>query len=450
MTIPLRLTVLPAYLFLCLIVGGSAQGVWANMALQLLAIAILGWSLISRRSDELTAASRQAVTLILAAGALIALQLVPLPASVWPSLPGREPIAEGFQILGYPLPSLSVSLTPYETLATLVAVLPALAVFVATIRSWQRQGLVAAAVLAGAFAGVVLGALQVVGGSDSGWYLYDLTNRWSAVGFFANSNHMGSLLLVCVPFALAILASSNSRRKTRGSVVGMIALGTAGLLVVASGLVLNRSLAALGIAVPVLLFSALLLPGGWKFRRLAVPVGSIALLAAMLVLARTPITAQDRGAYISFESRTEVWDATAGLVQDYLPVGSGLGSFSSVFQFSEDPAAVSSKYVNHVHNDYLELLLELGLPGAILLIMFFAWWLVQTVRVWRSGLTGYYARAATIASGALLAHSMVDYPLRTAALSSIFAMCLAFMAQPRAPKEPDDGDGRSVRHMTIG
>jgi O-antigen ligase len=421
------------------------------MALQLLAIAIIAWSVLARRSDELTSPARQMVALGLAAGAVVALQLIPLPASFWPSFAGRGEIARGFALLGYPIPALSVSLTPYATIATILALLPAVAVFVATIRSWQRQGLIAASILLAAFAGVMLGALQVgSGGPGSPWYLYPITNR-GAVGFFANSNHMGSLLLVCIPFAIAILASSVSRRKGRGSAVGMTALGVTGLLVVTSGLVLNRSLAALGIAVPVLLFSALLLPGGWKFRRVAVPLGSIAVLAAMLVLVRSPIAATQPGSeFASIESRAELWSATSGLAQQYFPVGSGLGSFASVFHLSENPATVGLKYANHAHNDYLELLLELGAPGAILLLLFLAWWLVQTVRVWRSGLTGYYARAATIASGALLAHSLVDYPLRTAALSSIFGVCVAFMAQPKPPKEVVAGDTRPARHLAIG
>jgi len=33
----------PAYLFACLIAGGSAQGLWNNAALQLLGVALIGW-----------------------------------------------------------------------------------------------------------------------------------------------------------------------------------------------------------------------------------------------------------------------------------------------------------------------------------------------------------------------------------------------------------------------
>ena len=59
------------------------------------------------------------------------------------------------------------------------------------------------------------------------------------------------------------------------------------------------------------------------------------------------------------------------------------------------------------------------------------------------------SRAAVIASAAILAHSLVDYPLRTAAISALFAMCLAFLADrvksdPLEPKEL-----RPTRHLSL-
>jgi hypothetical protein len=83
--------------------------------------------------------------------------------------------------------------------------------------------------------------------------------------------------------------------------------------------------------------------------------------------------------------------------------------------------------------------------------LFLAWWAAQVLIVWRSALSSVYARAATIASGALLAHSVVDYPLRTVALSAIFAMCLALMAQPRRERRSsDDSERRPTKHLILG
>ena len=44
----LRQAVAPVYLFLCLMLGGSAQGIWGNALLQLIGLAIIAWSAAAR------------------------------------------------------------------------------------------------------------------------------------------------------------------------------------------------------------------------------------------------------------------------------------------------------------------------------------------------------------------------------------------------------------------
>jgi O-antigen ligase len=446
-----RRWVVPIYLVVCLLLGGSSQGIWSNMALQLAATAIIAWALVTRGTDELTSASRQLLILAGIAGLVVALQLVLLPVAAWTALPGRELVAQGFQSLGYPLPAQPVSLTPYDTVAAALAALPAVAVLVATVRIRQRETWIAAALLGAMFTGVLLGALQVAtGGVDrSPWYFYDYSNN-GAVGFFANSNHMGSLLLVSIPFAAALLASFASRSRSPRS--GTLMLGVAAFLVVVGGIALNRSLAAVGLAVPVLLFSLMLLPVASNVRRIALLGGALALVACVLFLTSSPISGDITGSDLrSVRSRADIWQGTLELVRQTFPAGTGLGSFETVFPLTEEPAEVRSNYANHAHNDYLQVLLEMGLAGALLVFAFLAWWIIQVVRTWRSSLSTHYARAATIASGALLAHSIVDYPLRTVALSAIFAMCLGLMAQPRREQRSSDASqSRPTKHLSIG
>ncbi len=450
---PPRRWLVPIYLVLCLLLGGSSQGIWSNLALQLAAASIIAWALVRPGSDELTGESRQLLTLAAIAGLVVALQLVPLPVAVWTALPGRELIAQGFESLGYPLPAQPVSLTPYESVAAALAALPGVAVLVATIRIRQRESWIAAALLAAMLTGVLLGALQVATGgvARSPWYFYNYSNT-GAVGFFANSNHMGSLLLVSIPFAAALLASFTSRSRSSSPRSGTVMLGIAALVVVVGGIALNRSLAAVGLAVPVLLFSLMLLPGAARIRRYALLAGALALIACVLFLTNSPISGDISGSDLrSFRSRADIWQGTLELIRQTFPAGTGLGSFETVYPLTEDPGEVRSRYTNHAHNDYLQVVLELGLAGALLLLAFLAWWIAQVVRIWRSSLSTHYARAATIASGALLAHSIVDYPLRTAALSAVFAMCLGVMAQPRREqRSSDSSQARPTKHLNIG
>jgi hypothetical protein len=106
-----RELVAPAYLLLCLILGGSAQGVWGNMLLQLIGLVIIAWAAASIGNEPLAAPARQVLWLALAALVVVLMQLVPLPASVWPHLGTRAWISDGYPILGVAVPPMSLSLT---------------------------------------------------------------------------------------------------------------------------------------------------------------------------------------------------------------------------------------------------------------------------------------------------------------------------------------------------
>ncbi len=115
---PLRSAIVPAFLLACLLLGGSTRAEWPNMALQLAAIAILAWAALASPRAQSGLPGQTLVRLALAMMALVALQLVPLPPSLWTALPGREFIARGYGLLGEPLPWLPLSLAPYDTMTS--------------------------------------------------------------------------------------------------------------------------------------------------------------------------------------------------------------------------------------------------------------------------------------------------------------------------------------------
>jgi O-antigen ligase len=124
-----------------------------------------------------------------------------------------------------------------------------------------------------------------------------------------------------------------------------------------------------------------------------------------------------------------------------------------VYRSYEVPSEVSTTWVNHAHSDLVEIGLETGLPGYLLLAVFLLWWGRRAYRIWIADeKPDHYARAAVVASAAIMAHSFVDYPLRTAAISALFAMCVALMAQPRpwARRRRDErsGEEQPLRHLS--
>jgi O-antigen ligase len=105
--------------------------------------------------------------------------------------------------------------------------------------------------------------------------------------------------------------------------------------------------------------------------------------------------------------------------------------------------------VIHAHNDYAEVALELGVPGILLMLVFLGWWAAAARAAWRSGGGSPYARAASIASAAILVHSLVDFPLRTAGIGATFAMCLALMIDRRSQQRQEPNDLRPARHLIV-
>ncbi|MFL6763778.1 MAG: O-antigen ligase family protein [Sphingomicrobium sp.] len=445
-----RSAVAPLYLFACLILGGSAQGIWQNALLQLAGLAIIVWAAAEADEDPLPRPVRPLLLIVAAAILIVMLQSLPLPPSLW-AHGARARIAEDYRVLGQALPALPVSLTPYASLNSALGLIPPLAVASAVLRlKPRRASWLAAALLAGAIAGVMLGALQVVGGSGSPWYLYAETNVGLGVGFFANANHMADLLVIALPFVAAIAAAGRSRNLQRYSALLVILAGVALVLVV--GIALNGSLAGYALAVPVLAASALImLPPSSRWRRWIVVFAALSVVAAVAGMASSSIggTGIGQDATSAVQSREHILQTTGKAITDYMPFGSGLGSFLKVYRQYESPETVTNEYVIHAHNDYAEIVLELGVAGILLLLLFLGWWVTAASAVWRQRDGGPYARAATIATAAVLVHSLVDFPLRTAAISTCFAMCLALIVERREPERQDSTDIRPARHIVV-
>jgi O-antigen ligase len=424
------------------------------MLLQLAGVAIIAWAAWEKNGDEpLTRAARQLLLLALLAIAVVALQMIVLPASVWPHVGPRGTVAGDFGALGLPVPPEPLSLTPTDSLNSLLGIIPPLALVCAMVRlkAYRPQWL-SIALIAGTVAGIALGALQVSSSSSGGelppWYLYEETNGGKGVGFFANANHMASLLIVTIPFLLVIVAAGKRASMQRYSAIVAVVAGIAIVLIV--GLALNGSLAGYGLALPVIAASVLLiLPAGSRLRLWIVALVALLVVGSIAALENTAIGGGKLGqeATTSVQSRAEILSITSHAARDFMPFGSGLGSFPSVYPLYERLEQVTPTFVNHAHNDYAEVMLELGLAGILLMLLFLAWWSVAVWRVWRTAEAGPIARAASIASAAILIHSVVDFPLRTAAIAACFGMCLALLSDTRAAPSKEKSALRRTRHM---
>lgn len=416
------------YLTMVLILGGaSAAGLAANFLLQLLGAGLIGWSLwgASPQARPHTGMRRFAVVLAV----LAAVQFLPLPPVLWSHLPGRGPIAAGFEMMDAPLPWLNLSLSPWHSLASLTWWLPALALVIglrAPDAPNARQLVAVIAWVAGV--SVLLGALQRTGGIG---YIYEITNFGEGPGFFANSNHQGSFLLCAVSLLGGQLAgeAATSRRFDWRAGENTARLGLLGVLLL--GVLVSGSLACVALLIPVVMALALIfLPTV----RVPMPLvlGAMALMiagfAAFLVFGPVANDLTRTSTTVGI-SRQEFLLTGSRILRDFAPFGSGLGTFPELYPRYENVAQIGSTFVNHAHDDLLEILIETGIFGLAAVAMFLAWFLPRATALWRGDRVRTLALAASVAIGVELIHSLVDYPLRTAAMSSVMAIACTLLVR---------------------
>ena len=416
--------------------GGASQG--HALRLALVELASLPLLLFASRRLILTGAWREhrfALSLLAAVTSIPLIQLVPLPPGIWTTLAGRDQMVLALQLAGLEPAWAPLSVNPDRTWASALALAPPAAVLLAmlTLSKNQAERMVHVC-LAAAIAGIVLGAAQLASdGKDL--YPWAWTPAGSVTGFFANRNHFASLLLVTLPFALTLGAASLRRRDRHTSPLWFGAL-FAGLVVVALAAI--RSRAGIVLFAPTLMVSLLAAWTAAGRRRpgpgLLVMVGAVgAALTAVAVLALPPILA--RFDQETPEARFERWPMIAETAQTYLPLGSGIGSFDSVYRSVEPVEELDRTFFNQAHNEYLETWLEAGWLGIGVVLAFFVWYARRCWSAWKAppSREGDLLRAASMGIGVLILHSIGDYPLRTTALAVVFAVCCGLLELVRRP-----------------
>jgi O-antigen ligase len=427
--------------------GGTRYALWSDVLVQLAALPLLAVALFRIVPGRLDWAARYGIVLLGAIVALPLLQLIPLPPGVWGALPDRHRIAAAFDVAGMARPWLPITLDPTATWRSLLALIPAAAVFLAmlSLDRMARRRLMSI-VLIVAVVSVVLGFLQMSGGVDSPLRFYAITNEDMVVGFFANGNHNAAFFYCAIPFAAARLielyAGPSPGRVRLWRAVALLALMVAGVAFVGSraglGLALVAAMACVGLA----------FRGHVRNRRRIMLMALAGFGVALLIGLQFGLAGwEKRGLHtrdLGEDLRWPVAAVTSRAAQANLPLGTGIGTFVPVYQATAPRTLVFDRYVNHAHDDWLELWLEAGIPALALAVGFFIWLGSAGVRAWRptaSNLDGHFARAGSIAIGLLMLHSFVDYPLRSMAMMTVFALSCGFLTAPGrvpVPARPPD------------
>ena len=354
------------------------------------------------------------------------LQLVPLPQAVWRALPGHAAYAavlDGFATPGSGHAARALSLVPAATEYGWLALLPPLACLIAVPALTPAQ-VVRLLTLMAAFAGVegLLGLVQVGGGGEAFLGLRESPAIGVATGTFVNRNHLATMLAMMLPVLVGLIAYDRcrSRRGTHepgANVVSRRVLVFGSALVVLLGLAFTYSRAGIATALVGLAAASALLVrvrGDRAHARLIVGLLIVAGVALAALIGLAPILERFEPATLgmSGEGRLALYAATLRAGIEFLPFGSGLSTYARVFpQFQGE---VFGGYIDYAHNDYLQLFMEIGIAGVVVVALF----LVAYASRMRELLRRQGARSFTVLQVAAgigllppILHAMFDFSL---------------------------------------
>lgn len=428
--------IMAAMLVICgfLMVGGARDDLLSLLIWRPLS-ALLFVLTVTLYGKEAWQKGRSLLVFALAVVGLIALHLVPLPPSIWTSLPGHDVVENVYRSAGMELPWQPLSVAQARTWNALFSLLGPLAVLIVALaldRNRHKQLLVLLIGLG--FVSGIVGMIQAIGPSNGLLYFYRITNAGTSVGIFANRNHQAVMLATLFPL-LAAYISLFKGRPDRLIFYRSITLAGAALLVpliLMTGSRLGLVLMVLGMAFawwiyqpPVATGRVVGIRNEHRSRLIGIGIAVILLAIVLIVAFRTPALERLVNTDSASELRVQALPVLIEATGKFLPFGSGIGTFVETYQLFEPDALVSASYFNHAHNDFAELLLTGGLPAAILLawaglLIALGFWNLARQRTAGPDDPGFstqvMGRAGLSVIIMLALASATDYPLRVPSL----------------------------------
>jgi O-antigen ligase len=325
----------------------------------------------------------------------------------------------------------------YETLSTaLLYCAYGLLCFLAiqSLRRASQVKMLAVVVPAYGFALAMFALLQSMSSSGKLYWLRTPRSGGWIYGPYVNHNHYAGLMEMLAPIPLVFVLTRSARgpRRTMAAVAAAVMAGTIFFSGSRGGMV--------AFAVQIAILVAIVI-GQRRGRRIALALGVFLVIAVTLLAWLGGGELSKRIASIHTEARAELSGGLRMTVnRDGLRMfvrkpwlGWGLGVFPDIYpQFR---SFHTNFFVNEAHDDYLQLLVEMGGLGFATML----WFVIlmyrsaaRKLRNWPEDINGTVALAAMLSATGILVHSFVDFNLQIPANAALFYVpcVVAAMATP--------------------
>ncbi len=283
--------------------------------------------------------------------------------------------------------------------------------------------------------GAILGSFALIQGISSNGKLYWIREPrmggW-IYGPYVNHNHYAGLMemLVPIPLVLALTKLASSRSRVTAAAVAAVMVCT---------IFLSGSRGGMLAIVAELLIMAVLLVKQKQGLRTAIGIGVFLVIVVGLLtwvggaeLSKRIATAGPSHSEITSDIRHNINRDGFKMFLKKPVLGWGLGTFPVVYpQFR---TFYTNFFVNEAHNDYLQLLVEMGLLGFGTMLWFLITLYTRAIRKighWTSEISGAVALACVLGLSGILVHSAVDFNLQIPANAALFyVLCTVAASEP--------------------
>lgn len=424
--------------------GGSRPDVQSLVILRPLSVLVLVYA-VATMPMALLREHRTLLILALLSLFWVIIQLIPLPYGWWTALPGRDIMASIDEAAGLGQVARPIAMVPDGAWNALWSLAAPLAVLLLALRlnSSQDRRLLLLIIGLGLFS-MIIGVLQITGPANGPLYFYRITNGISPVGLFANVNHHAAFLAMLFPMiAAAVSRASGTEMQLRVAkwVGAACALAIIPILL-ATGSRAGLILFILGLGLSWLIYRAPQAKSVEKRRgvkpiwpRIALGFGIIAIVGITALSSRAVVFSRLFQDELRSGTRSDFWTTSWDMSMQYLPFGSGFGSFAEVYQIHEKNDHLMLEFVPHVHNDWIEIILTGGIPAVLLLFALLLWIAKRFISAFLRG-EGNKNQFMNRLGGAIILMAAIasffDYPLRTTFLLSLMMVALAWLSRSKA------------------
>lgn len=414
--------------------GGSSRNEIPSLIF-LVPLSVLGlaYALLSLRSR--VAFDNRVILTAFGIVALTAIaHLIPMPQHIWAALPGR---ALTYKIVSHASEQpvwLPLTLTPVEGRYAVYGLMAPLAAALIAININKVQQMRIAVVIL--FFGIVTALVALMQALEVMAPFYKISSDTPS-GIFANRNHHAVFVCAMIPLSLVVI--QNYLGKVKNNYRKLIFLSFY-LFIVIPTLILSSSRTGFITGLIMLPITFLVFerapvlnsrPGRAFFVKLIASIFFALTILFTIGQMSSRVNAINRMEYIFQDVRIPIWMEVMTFLPSYLPLGSGLGSAPKTYQIHEPVERLHPTYLNHLHNDWLEIILTMGLPGVCILASGVILYCLRARFLFAHGVGANPLQALGMTVVAIFAiASFVDYPLRTPSLATFAAIAVVWAAFP--------------------